>query len=258
MTKSRGFIATAVLLLLASTTAPIAAQTFFGQDLRWVLDGPPTTAGTSSAAARASFLSNLTGVGTENFESFAAGTGAPLALNFPGAGTATLSNNGVISSSSGAGRKATSGSRFWEVSTGSAGTQFSIVFNSMVAAFGVYGVDVGDFGDQLTLSFYNNSVLVNAWSPTHGLGGNGGGPNDGNLNFFGYINAGNPFNEIRFSSNGGSSGNPDFWGFDDLTIGSVEQVTPPGETVPEPATMTLLATGLAGLAAARRRKKNTA
>lgn len=257
MTKNRSFLALSALLLGVGTAAPLGAQTFFGQDLRWTLDGPATTAGTNSAAARANFLSNLTGVGTEGFESFAAGTGAPLALTFPGAGTATLSNNGVIDNSSGSGRKATSGSNFWVVSTGSAGTQFGIVFNSMVAAFGVYGIDVGDFGDQLTLSFFNNNVLVNAWSPAHGLGGNSGGPNDGNLNFFGYINASNPFNEIRFSSSGGSSGNPDYWGFDDMTIGSVEQVTP-GGTVPEPASMTLLATGLAGLAAARRRKKSVA
>jgi len=50
----------------------------------------------------------------------------------------------------------------------------------------------------------------------------------------------------------GGAGNASHFCGDDDTPGG------PQETVPEPATMTLLATGLAGMAAARRRKKNNA
>jgi hypothetical protein len=44
---------------------------------------------------------------------------------------------------------------------------------------------------------------------------------------------------------------PAFWGLDDVSVTAES-------TVPEPATMTLLATGLAGLAASRKRRRNPA
>ncbi|MDQ3584934.1 MAG: PEP-CTERM sorting domain-containing protein [Acidobacteriota bacterium] len=45
-------------------------------------------------------------------------------------------------------------------------------------------------------------------------------------------------------------------GFDDSSFGNfTNQITGPGQVIPEPATMILLATGLAGAAATRRRKR---
>lgn len=236
-------------LLLTVWAGSAGAQTqFFGEDKRWALINT-STVGTNSEAQRQLFLNNLVGVGTESFESFATGSTTPLNLSFSGAGTATLSNNGTVSvNAGGAGRRPTDGFRYWDLSTGGGGSQFSIQFSSYIAAFGVYGVDVGDFGDQLTLSFYSGGLLVDTWSPTHGLGGGANGANDGNLNFFGYINTSTLYNEIRFSSTSLTQQTPDFWGFDQMTIGSVEQVR-----VSEPSALALLGAGVVALAWRRRR-----
>lgn len=243
----------AALVLLASATLSTqghAQTTYFGQDLRWVLNGSPL-AGTNSLGARNAFLANLVGVGTENFEGYSVGTTSPLLLSFGLAGNATLNDNGVISDNDGgSGRIATSGVNYWDLSTGGGGAQFSIKFSNVIAAFGVYGVDVGDFGDQLTLNFYNNNVAAGSWSPDHGLGGGAGGSNDGNLNFFGYINTTSLFDEIRFTSFSTTNQSPDYWGFDDMTIGSLEQVTT--TPVPEPSNVLLLTVALTGLILARR------
>ncbi len=250
---SRGLALTATLAL-SGALASAGAQSFYtGQDLKWAPSG--VLAGSNSLAARNAFIANLTGVGTENFEGFANGAPTPINLTFPGAGTASLTPAGFsVTSATGSGRKATSGSKYLEVATGNGGSQFTIKFSQAIAAFGVYGIDVGDFGDQLTMSFFKNNVAAGTWSPVHGLGGGAGGANDGNLNFFGYINTVNLFDEIRFSSvNAIPNANEDFWGFDDMTIGSVEQVT---TTAPEPSSVALIAVGLAGVVAARRRRQS--
>ena len=80
--------------ILGSGVVVAAPVPFFGEDVN--SSGDPNEAlFTNATAARDSFFMNLTGVGTETFESFATGTSAPLAVSFGVAGTATI-NNGAI------------------------------------------------------------------------------------------------------------------------------------------------------------------
>ena len=96
--KPLGLVVAAAMLLVSSATnaAPI---TFFGEDLG-LGEGTALSLFPNATAAEALFLSNLSGgVGTQDFEGFSAGTGAPLALTFPGSTgsiTATLSGSGFV------------------------------------------------------------------------------------------------------------------------------------------------------------------
>lgn len=226
------------VLIFVAGSAGAAPLIFFGEDLG-LGEGVRLASHPNADAAQAAFLANLVGVGTEDFEGFAAGTPAPLAIAFPGAGTATLSGGGAVANvpvgTNGVGRYPISGNQYWET-----GTAFAITFDQPVAAFGFYGVDIGDFSGQVVLELTNgSSTLVNIGNSTSTAGGS--------VLYFGYIDVDNPWIKVTF---GNTAPGTDFFGFDDMTIGSVEQVVP---AVPEPSTLVLL--GCAGLALRRRRRR---
>lgn len=229
-----------------------AYLSYFGEDLNSSATTPLSSIPNSSGA-ETSFKSNLVGVGTETFEGQTTGAGSPLALTFPGAGTATLSGSGSVVSvtpgtTNGAGRysvpSATS-SKYWSVTTG-VGVDFTVTFTTDIAAFGFYGIDISDYGGQLTLSFFNGANLVNSLAVPNTVGS--GGSTDGSVLFYGLIaqTSAEEFDRVVFSTSGSEA-----FAFDDFTIGTRQQVQ-----IPEPASLALMGLGLAGLAASRRRKQS--
>lgn len=227
-----------------------AFSIYFGEDLssdEWVrLNSTP-----NADSAHNQFLSRLVGVGTETFESYPAWQPSPLSISFGSAGTATLGGDGYIvdDPNSFSGRYPASGRKYWE-----AWNQFSISFSNPIAAFGFYGVDIGDIFGNLTLTLLNSQtgssqiLPVNHSTRPVNIGGS--------VLYFGLI-ADSPnevFDRIIF---GNTSGGNDAFAFDNMTIGSLEQVIPE-EPVPEPATVAGMLLGGGLLVKWRRQRQQKA
>ena len=246
-TMTRSFILAGTLALAAAPAAAAPVQkVFFGEDLG-LGENTPLTAFPNAQAAEVEFLSYLVGVGTETFEGFADNTYAPLALTFPGAGTATLTGGGDVNSvkpgtTNGFGRYAVSGSNYWAASSGS----FAVAFTTPIAAFGFYGIDIGDFNGRLTLTTTGGATKNYTVNNTIGAPG-------GSVLFWGVIDTADSFTAIAF---GNTNAGTDYFGFDNMTIGSVEQVVVrPESNVPMPAPLALIAAGLIGVGLSRPRRR---
>ena len=209
-------------LALVAVNASAEPVTFFGEDLGLGED-VRLPSHPNADAARANFLASLTGVVTQTFESFPDGATAPLRLDFGASGFATLQGTGLIRripfGTDTFGRYPISGSQYFE-----SGTTFSVVFAKPQAAFGFYGVDVGDFAGRLTVTYVDGSEHV--LQVPHTISTPSMPAPGGSVIYFGFIDVANPFTSVSFG-NTISGSVTDFFGFDDFTIGTAVQVTPP-------------------------------
>lgn len=229
-------------IVVSGAFAPAQAFTiFFGEDTGANIGVNPIP---NSIAAEASFRSNLTGTGTETFDSFANGA-TPASINFPGIGTAGFVGSGsVVTGASGAGRFPISGTNYYQPGSGT----FTVTFAAPVAAFGFYGTDIGDFNGQITLGLVGTTVPTTLTVPNTVNGPNG------SALYYGFIaqNAGETFTSVTF---GNTAAGTDVFGFDNLTVGSLSQVVPPNGTTAVPEPFTIIGTLIGGTAAVRMRKK---
>ena len=245
MQKLKLAAAAIVLMTAAFTTASASPVTFFGEDENGPVPTTPDpnilTSFPNSDGARNNFFSNLTNIETETFDAKTVGATAPLALTFPSAGTVTLNGTGSVETgNNGAGRYPISQANYWAADTGN----FSVDFADPIAAFGFYGIDIGDFGGHLTLTLTDTNNVDSVLTVPNLISQFG--EISGSVLYFGFYDTGTQYTKIAF---GNDTQGIDFFAFDNMSIGSPAPV-------PEPSTFALLSSALAGLWLVRRRRRS--
>jgi hypothetical protein len=253
LAKQAAALVLAVGFLVVGSPASAVPTIYFGEDTPNLPTGsiPLFPTGGAAETARNQFLSQLSGVGTEDFEGFAAGTGTPLKITFPGSSGSitaclTCGGTGVITSGYSVGRWPTSGSQYLQDSSATFGINFdgtspTAPENTPISAFGFYGTDIGDFSGQLTVTLIDVANVATTFTIPHTQNQ---GNFDNSLLFWGFVDKSNSYRQINFGS---TAGGVDFFGFDDMVVGDAGQI-------PVPATLALMGLGLAGLFARKRQE----
>lgn len=256
----------AATLIAASAGTAFGATVYFGEDLHNSNTMPlPVGSRVNATAASNSFfaglaMKGLTGV-TTSFEESEGFTANPQFVPSPMPGdvgfnplvsfadtngtTAQITNGVVRFQAEGtagpdiqpSGRYPTTGTQYLSAAT----DNLMLQFNRPQVAFSFWGVDIGDFQGNLSLTLADGSgemiVPVN-----HTIGG--AGDISGSVLFWGIIDCDNPFTSIRFSRTGGPTEGNDQFAFDDFTIGFQ-----PETLIPLPNGLGLGVAGLAGMGA---------
>jgi hypothetical protein len=198
----------AVAFALGAAGAAQALQlTFFGEDVgpgdAVISASGPLLSHPSADAAQADFLALLSGVRTEDFDGFPAGTLAPLSVSFAQpSGTVTATLSGLLSAvrtensvGLSVGQYPISRPNYWSsqyLPPALSPFAFSLEFSTPQIALGFFGVDIGDAGAQVSLELgLPGGSTLPPMSIPHTLGTET--TTGGSVLYFGLINTDNPF-----------------------------------------------------------------
>jgi hypothetical protein len=245
----RTLVGTLAALLLGAGLAHAAPITFFSEDA----GNGDRIATPNSNTARGQFQAAVPGNTTQNLDGLAASAVAPLAFSFGSIGASLTGGAGglIVSlpdpTTDGQGGFPISNNNIWQVE----GSPFQIKLNKKVTAFGFYGIDIGDAGGQVAI----NLDGVAAPAINHSLTLDLSKATNGSVFFWGIIND-VPFDtiDVLYSNVVPQNGVIDRFNFDDFMVGPEAQAAL--APTPEPGTLLLLGSSLAGVGSAlwRRRK----
>jgi hypothetical protein len=193
-------------------------SSYFGEDLN---NGNLALIHPNADAAKASFFGSSLLVAAQDFES-------PSVLPTPTAGSISRQTSVVNAN----GRFPISGTNYLQFSTAAATSSFNVAMAPGVNGLGFFGIDIGDFGENLSLKFYFADTTTETFVVLHTretLDANGG------VFFLGLL-ADTQILSVDFINSSGN-GNT-IMAFDDIS-----QVS----RVPEPSTIALIAMAMLSL-----------